>query len=117
MANLILELIGLAREFSQKRSISIYELLQKTDYAKIAAQISENDLYNELVTHPTFISDWLEYSENKRCTTGWYFKINDRSKYVVGFVDNGQGTETEYGDKFKGCANFIKHELDQIIKI
>lgn len=115
MTNLTFKLISLAREFTQNNTVSIYDLLQETGYAKIAGQVSEQDLYEELSAYPGFANDWLEYSEDKRCT-GWYFKLNDDNNYLVGFFDESGCTETEYNDKLKACATFVKHELDEIIK-
>ena len=114
MADLIFKLINLAKEFSQKHTVSIYELLQKTSYLKVADQISEQDLYKGLAIHPDFISDWLEYSEDKRTDDGWYFKLSDRNKYLVGSVNESGITETEYNDKIEACAVFVKKELDLI---
>lgn len=114
MADLIFKLINIAKEFSQKHTVSIYELLQKTSYLKVAGQISEQDLYEGLATHPDFVSDWLEYSENKRTDGGWYFKLSDRNKYLVGSVNESGITETEYDDKIEACAVFVKQELDLI---
>lgn len=115
MEDLIFKLIRLAREFSQKRTVSINELLQKTGYSKIASHISEKDLYKQLAVHPEFVGDWLEYSQDKRCDDGWYFKLSDK-KYLVGYVGKNRNAETEYDDKIKACADFVKQELDQIIK-
>jgi hypothetical protein len=112
MENLILKLISLAREFSQKYTVSIYGLLLQTGYSNMADQISEKDLYNELAEHPDLANDWLVYSQDKRCDTGWYFKSKDVNKYLVGCVNKNGNAESEYDDKLKACAAFIKHELD-----
>lgn len=103
------------RDFSQKRTVSIYDLLQQTGYSKVAENISEQDIYQELAKNPDFVDDWLVYSEDKRTTGGWYFKKGDKNKYLVGCVDETGVTETEYADKIKACAKFVKQELNVII--
>ena len=116
MANLILKLISLVRDFNQIRTVSIYELLQQTGYPNSAGQIAEQDLYKELVANPSFVNDWIEYSEDKRTDGGWYFKQAASGKYLVGCAGNTGIAETEYDDKIKACAKYIKQELDVIAK-
>ncbi len=115
MAELIFKLISLVRDFSQKNTISIYELLRQSGYSKAAKQVSEQELYKALEGSPSFVNDWLQYSEDKRTNCGWYFKKGDEDKYLVGYVDDISVTETEHNDKIKACAKFIKQELDFII--
>lgn len=115
MTDTILKLISLPQAFSRRSTVSMYDLLHEVGYANIAGQISKQDLYQKLLVYPDFVNDWLEYSENKRCA-GWYFKLNDANKYAVGCIDENGNTETEYDDKLKACAVFVKQELDQILK-
>jgi hypothetical protein len=110
------KLISLVRDFSQLRTISIYELLQQTGYPKIADQITEQDIYKELLANQSFVNDWLEYSEDKRTDKGWYFKQAGDGKYLVGCVGNTGTIETVYDDKIKAGSKFIKQELDVIAK-
>lgn len=116
MANLIFKLISLVRDFSQMHTISIYELLRQTGYPKVADQITEQDVYKELLANQNFVNDWLEYSEDKRTDGGWYFKRAGNGKFLVGCVGDTGAIETEYCDKIKACAKFIKQELDVIAK-
>lgn len=116
MANLIFKLISLVRDFSEIRTISIHELLRQTGYPKVADQITEQDVYKELLAHQRFVNNWLEYSEDKRTDGGWYFIQAGNGKYLVGCVGNASTKETEYDDKIKACAKFIKQELDVIAK-
>lgn len=109
------KLISLPREFSQKNTVSMYDLLQAVGYTSIARQVSEQDLYDALFSHPDFVNEWLEYSEDKRCA-GWYFRLNDSNKYLIGYFDLNRNIETEYDDKLEACAAFVKRELDEIIK-
>ena len=115
MSNITVRLLGLARELSQKNTVSMYELLQQINCSNMAGQISEQDLYKELLAHPDYADDWLEYSEDKRCA-GWYFKTDDEGKYLVGYIDEKKDSETPYGDKLKACAVFLKHELNVIVQ-
>jgi hypothetical protein len=111
----VFKLICLARDFSQSGTLSMYDLLLQTGYSKAAGMISEGDIYMELADHPELIDSWLEYSENKRSDDGWYFKIVDKNKYLVGCLGSTSAALTEYDSKIRACANFIKYELDSII--
>ena len=104
------KLIMLPRKFSQKHAISMHSLLEITGYDD-TYQVSEQEIYNALISNSGFVDDWLQYSEDKRCT-GWYFKL-DGSKYLVGYLSESGVTENEirYDDKLKACAYFIKQEL------
>ncbi|HMV12471.1 MAG TPA: hypothetical protein PKD88_12365 [Nitrosomonas sp.] len=114
--DILYKLITLPREFSQLNTVSMYDLLKRTGYADLSKSISEDDLYEKLLAHPEVITDWLEYSEDKRCA-GWYFRSSNSDRYLVGYYGNGESFETEYSDKLKACAVFIKHELTNILKI
>lgn len=110
----VMQLINIPRNFFQKLTASMYDLLKETGYFKNETQISEQDIYTALVSHPELTDDWMQYSEDKRCL-GWYFKRDNKNKYLVGCLSkNGVTIETEYDDKLMACAVFIKRELDQI---
>jgi len=114
MKELILNVINLPRDFLQKETISMYALLEETGYFDIADQVSEQDLYDNLVIFPDFANDWFQYSQDKRCDDGWYIKLSDNNKYLVGCLDTDNNIEIEFDEKLKACATYIKRELDKI---
>ncbi|WMJ08682.1 hypothetical protein [Nitrosomonas sp. sh817] len=113
--DILYKLITLPREFSLQQTVSMHDLLQRTGYANISKLISEQDLYEEILSYPDVVTDWLDYSEDKRCV-GWYFCSSDSNEYLVGYLDDDERIETKYTDKLKACAVFIKQELNEILK-
>lgn len=96
---------------------SIYSLLKETRYFETYSQINEDILLNALTEHPECINAWLSYSENKRTSSGWYFKQNNQEKYIVGYFSSKEDYEkNEYSDIKIACAFFIKQEIESIRK-
>lgn len=117
MTSTTFKLIGLARDFWEIGTISIYDLVKRSKYENEADQISEQTLYEELLAHPNFVDDWLQYSADKR-TTGWFFSAKDEGRYLVGYTDpmKDEYSETIYKDRSRACAAYLKRELDSIIE-
>ena len=112
--DIIIKIINLPHSFYNLRTVSIYSLLEDTDYFQVHDQISVNDISEELNNNPNVINDWLIWSENKRVDIGWFFQIN-KGQYLVGYLANGKATKTEtYLDKIYACATFIKHEVENV---
>lgn len=108
-------LINLPRKFNSVGNKSIYDLLKETGYFEIHDKISVESIRNRLAQSPEYVKDWILYSEDKRSSSGWYFKQEDSQRYVVGFLNGkGNNSHNEYADRFEACANFIKHEIDNI---
>ena len=81
-------------------NISIYSLLKESGYFELHNQISEADIFEELIQHSEYIDQWLRLSEDKRASSGWYFSQNDNGKYIVSYYPPKENLEmTEYFDK------------------
>ena len=112
----IKNIIFLAKNFSGGNA-SIYSLLKESGYFELHNQISGADIFEELTQHLECIDQWLSLSEDKRSSSGWYFKQNDSGKYIVGYFPPKDNLETsEYLDKVKACAAYIKQEIEDIRK-
>ena len=105
-------LINIPRRFNSVGNMSIYNLLKETGYFEIHDQISVKNILNVLAQYSECVEDWIVYSENQRCSPCWYIKPQDDQKYVVGFYEEGNHTETEYSDRLEACAIYIKHEIE-----
>lgn len=98
-----------------KGNTSIYTLLKESGYFEMNEQISEADIFKELTQQLECIEGWLSLSEDKRGSSGWYFKQNDNGKYVVGYFPPKENFGVyEYIDKVEACAAFIKREIEDI---
>src|SRR5690349_7767753 len=67
---------------------SPFALLTETDYFQLHNAISVNDIRNALVRDPACVQEWMQYIEDQRCSSSWYFVLNDEGLYEVGFFDS-----------------------------
>ncbi|MEO4004180.1 hypothetical protein [Flavobacterium sp. CAU 1735] len=112
---LIKSILSLPEKFHVLGNASIYSLLKETGYFEINSQINEATILDELNKHPEYINYWLNWSDDKRTTSGWYFKQNENGKYVVGYFPvSEQSRLMEYSDLKDACAAFIKREIEEI---
>jgi hypothetical protein len=117
ISNLIRSILRLPEKFHALENISIYSLLKETGYFEKHNQINETDILGELNKNPECINHWLNWSDDKRTPSGWYFKQNEKGKYVVGyFPASEQSKQMEYSDSKEACAAFIKKEIEEIRK-
>ena len=96
-------------------NVSVYSLLKESGYFEIYEQVSETDIFEMLVQYPECIKQWLSFSEDKRSSSGWYFKQGDNGEYIVGIQGNVK--TINYLDEVEACAAFIKREIEDIRKI
>ena len=116
-SKIIKELIYLPRKFHQIKTQSIVLLLKETGYSEIQNKVEIQEIRDALVSNPECISDWMQYSEDKRTSSGWYFKPKGTDKFVVGYLSEGRHSKkhlSEYDNDVDACAIFIKHEIDDI---
>ena len=116
MGNQILSIIHLARDFSKPdNNQSIYHLLESTGYFSNFDQINVAAIQSELKAHPDMIEEWLQWSENKRSNSGWYFK-NENGTSIVGYYSGSKDGNSilKYSDLSEACATFIKNEIEDI---
>jgi hypothetical protein len=112
--HIIRNIISLPKRSSEGND-SIYSLLKESGYFELYNQISEADIFAELTQHLEFIEYWLSLSEDKRSSSGWYFKQHDSGNYVVGYFPPKENLKpTEYLDEVEACAVFIKREIEDI---
>ncbi len=111
------KVVNLPSQFYNLENISIYSLLEETGYFEIPDKINEENILVELVNHPECIEQWLDWSENKRVTSGWYFRKSKNGKYIVGYFPEKEtikSIESSYASEL--CAKFIKREIEDIRK-
>lgn len=117
--NVIEELIKLPLSVPDK---SVYARLKETGYFEIHDKILVGDIRKAINEHPDrvfIIKWWMQYSEDKRCLPGWYFKRKTDTEYIIGYINEEAISnlyEEEYEDGLDACTSFIKHEIDEINK-
>lgn len=112
------KLLGLAGDFWEIETISMYDLVKQSNYENEANRINEQTLYEGLLAYPNFVDEWLQYSGDKRCP-GWFFSEEGEERYLVGYIDveKEEYSETIYIDRLKACAAYLKRELDSIVSL
>src|SRR5262245_55683775 len=92
--------------FAQLRSSGYLECRHVIDLAKIRDHVAQ---------HPNLIGDWIDYSENKRVSSDWYFSVDAaESPFVVGhFPPDPEKTETSFTDGVEGCAIRVFRRFQQ----
>jgi hypothetical protein len=110
------KVIGLPNRFyAPNNEQSIYFLLQETGYFGAHDKVNEYAIREILSEHIEYAKQWLEWSENKRSSSGWYFMQNEQRKYVVGhYPEQENFKENEYSEIKEACAAFIKREIEDI---
>jgi hypothetical protein len=103
-------------EIRKKRNISLYDILREMGLLKMEKEIIEKEIYLELLKEPFCVDLWLGWSEDKRCSSSWFFRRDSEGKYEVGYYSNDERIELiKFNDKFKACAFFIKKEIFELI--
>jgi hypothetical protein len=102
-------------DFHRRGDVSVVRLLEESGYATFRDAVVIAEIRQHLEAHPDLISSWAGYSEDKRCSSGWYF---DDSRYSTGHFssDAGRSRELVFGERSQACAEFIKHEIDSILE-
>jgi hypothetical protein len=116
LINIVKKVINIPKEFNSSGNISVNNLLIQTGYIEVFNQIGKEEIKKELINNPSYISEWLSWSEDKRTTSGWYFKDNENGSYSVGYFSDKIGKEEIYSDINEACSIFIKNEIEEIRK-
>lgn len=105
----------LPQQCQERENESTYSLLQETGYFELADQISADTIREVLAKYPECVGLWLQWSEDKRTRTGWYFRRESQSKYIVAYLSiTGETQASEFADAITACSVFIKREIEQI---
>lgn len=95
--------------------VSVWQLVQDTGYFEAYDRVSVAVIRGALDRYPEKVGDWLLYSEDKRCSSGWYIRKHYGEEFDVGFYPDSSGIEPEYySNRLDACAAFIKHEVEEI---
>ena len=112
---MIKDIVLLTTNFYKEENMSIYSLLKETGYFEFHNQINKSDIYECLILYPDSIIQWLDWSENKRSSSGWYFTMETDTQYIVGYFPSNKDLKpVKYSDKNEACTNFILREIEDI---
>jgi hypothetical protein len=115
VSDIIFKICSMARDFTVYTNKSMVQLAKESGYLEYKDLVTKEEIIKVLQDHPSFISDWIDYSVDQRIKTGWYFIHRDNNKWVVGYY-NGKGNENEqyFTLYYEACAIFILIEMEGI---
>lgn len=112
IANTVSEVINLPRKFYDRGDASIYSLLQESGYSAVHDQVTEEAIHDALLRNPDVVSDWMDFSEAKRASSGWFLRREGEKCYQVGHYPDH--APIDYSDEVAACAAFVKREVEDI---
>jgi hypothetical protein len=111
---LVRNIIHIPRDFRRLNDVSVYTLLRRSGYFSSGSIVSVEAIRGALASEPKCVEDWLTYSEDKRCKSGWYFIQTGKNKHTVGFYPTDGKSPITYDDPLDACAVFIGKEIEDI---
>ena len=112
------QIVNLPRRFYGLGNVSIFSLLEGTGYFGLHNEVSVSDIRNALARDPACVQEWMRYIDDQRCSSSWYFVLNDEGLYEVGFYDSNtepaRSNQVVYENAMDACAAFIKHQIESI---
>jgi hypothetical protein len=102
----------IASDFNRIGTVSVLDLLRSSGYLQDPIALLEYHLEDVLRSYPELIDEWLRFSEDKRESNGWYLlrPSTETAEWIVGHYP--KGLERRFLDRFKGCAFFVKQEIE-----
>ena len=111
---IISDVINMPAKYNELGNITYYSLLRNAGYFEVHDQINEDKILEQLIKHPEWVKQWIQYSEDKRTASGWYFLQDTDGKYIVEYYPPQQKFKTlKFFDIKEACAVFIKIEIER----
>ena len=110
----IKNVVNLANDEYRRGDISIYQLFLDSGYLTLQEEISIDDIKAELRDCPYLVQSWLNYSEDKRTSGGWYLIKENENTYVVGTLETNNNYT--FTDDIEACAQFVINEIERMRK-
>jgi hypothetical protein len=96
----------------------MFSLLEETGYFELHDQVSVRDIGNALARDPECVQEWMQESEDQRCSAAWYFVRNDEGCYEVGYLDVKSDpnitNRVQYENAIDACAAYIMHNIENM---
>jgi hypothetical protein len=109
------DVVSLAGRYRSQEELSIYEMLKRSGYPERRGALTVEAIRKALARSPEHMSEWLDYSADKRSNAGWYLR-SANGQFEIGSrrSDGSVAEQRRYSDLEEACGYFIFHELDQI---
>ncbi len=106
------QIVDVPKKLFELGNISIITLLKETGYFERTYPVTEVDIFDAVNRNPASIDQWMQFSENKRTTNGWYFNRNGSNEYFVGLYPQKGIKPLKYDNAKEACANYILREIE-----
>ena len=105
----------LAWDYESMRTMSARELIARSGYRDRWRSITVALLAHTLGEHPDWVDAWIQWSADKRVSSGWYIARRGEAAFDVGQYP--AIAPVRYGDLIQACAVFVRYELASIADI
>lgn len=114
---MIKKICNLPLDFEKSRNKSIVGLIKESGYLEYKDKIVLGAIKAYLSLNRCLVDNWLIYSSDKRTSSGWYF-CADKGVYIVGYYSKFGGNDNiiKYSDSIEACANFIRNEVNDVMR-
>jgi hypothetical protein len=93
---------------------SAMDVVARSGYQRFAGEIGVKEIETYLDGHPELVPIWLQWSEDKRTSSGWYLVRIDPQTYEVGHLERSETIPMLRADATGACATFILAEVRSI---
>ena len=115
ITTVIEKIVNIPLDFYSVKTKSWNTLLLESGYFEVHELIAEHEIIEILKKHPHLIAEWLQWSDNQRCTPTWYFTKDTDGKCFVGHSPEiNEFKEINTANEFEACAFFIKKLIKKI---
>ena len=105
----------LAFDFYAARTVSPVQLVARSGYGRHRDEVTVPRLERCLAEYPEWVNAWLDYSEDKRSSPGWYIQGRERISFLVGYHEGRSSRPPmRFDNKVRACAEFVRREVDDI---
>ncbi len=112
---MVIAVARIATDLYALGTVSAVELVERSDYRGRRDEVTVERLADCLAQHPDWMRAWLDYSEDKRSSPGWYIEGRDATESRVGYYEGRSSRPPmQFDDKVRACAEFVHLEVDDI---
>ncbi len=88
-------------------------LVRQSGYVFDSGEIIREKIWTYISEHKELIHAWLQWSDNKRVSEGWYF-CPEGGGYLVAY--HPRGTRFTFDNDVEACAEFVFREIESLAK-
>ncbi len=91
--------------------VSAVQLVRDSGLVENPGSLSRDCVLSFLKGRPELVECWLQWSQDKRVSSGWYFSRHEEG-FIVGY--HPEGARTKFENMIDACAEFVLREVESI---